>query len=303
MLAGASQKTRHAARGWALNVGLNGLSADYYGQSFKPLEGAENDAVAMQAIARERDFEKCVLLLGKQATLETTMSEIRAAADDLHDGDFFFLSFAGHGSEISPRWIQSLDPPPPSVGDKEHVQTWLLWDRELLDKELRLVWTRFNPGVRILVVLDSCHSYSAWKSLLVQLQGDSTDTPAPEGEPRVLSDSAQEVILDSDRAYYAAKLREALSEADLKRGTVANLLFLTACLDDQRAQDGTPNGVFTGALLSTLQDKAPDSYTTLLPAVVERVAARTLQQTPRLTPYPGDVSFASDSPFAITPGY
>jgi hypothetical protein len=281
-------------------VGLNGLS-EYYGDSFKPLQGAENDAAAMQAIAREHRFERCLLLLGKEATLERVMAEIRAASETLDDGDLFLLSFAGHGSEISPRWIQSLVPRPRAVEPNEWVQTWLLWERELLDKELRLVWARFKAGVRVLVVLDSCHSYSAWKTMVNLALEGSADAPESAGVPRALSEDAQEVILEEDRAYYAAKLNAALCEDDAKRQTAAKFLFLTACEDKKLAMDGKPNGVFTGALLSALKDQAWDSYTTLLPAVVERVLAHAPGQTPHLTPYPGDTTFASDPPFTITP--
>ena len=40
-------------------------------------------------------------------------------------------------------------------------ETWVLFDRQLLDDELYRCWRRFEPGVRVLVLSDSCHSGSA----------------------------------------------------------------------------------------------------------------------------------------------
>ena len=37
-------------------------------------------------------------------------------------------------------------------------ETWVLYDRQLLDDELYDLWCRFAPGVRILMISDSCHS-------------------------------------------------------------------------------------------------------------------------------------------------
>lgn len=37
-------------------------------------------------------------------------------------------------------------------------QAWVVYDRLIIDDELFLEWNRFQEGVRILVVSDSCHS-------------------------------------------------------------------------------------------------------------------------------------------------
>ena len=40
-------------------------------------------------------------------------------------------------------------------------ETWVLFDRQLVDDELYEMWPQFVPGVRILVLSDSCHSGTA----------------------------------------------------------------------------------------------------------------------------------------------
>ena len=37
-------------------------------------------------------------------------------------------------------------------------ETWLAFDRQIVDDELYALWGKFKPGVRIIVLSDSCHS-------------------------------------------------------------------------------------------------------------------------------------------------
>lgn len=37
-------------------------------------------------------------------------------------------------------------------------ETWVLYDRQLVDDELYKIWSKFKPLVRILVFSDSCHN-------------------------------------------------------------------------------------------------------------------------------------------------
>src|SRR4030065_82189 len=44
-------------------------------------------------------------------------------------------------------------------------ETWCLYDGEFLDDELFELWTKFQPGVRILAFSDSCHSGTVLKMI------------------------------------------------------------------------------------------------------------------------------------------
>ena len=74
---------------------------------------------------------------------------LRDAARKLKAGDLFFLSYSGHGGQV-----------PDVSGDEPDKQdeTWCLHDGQLIDDELYLELSRFQKGVRILVLSDSCHS-------------------------------------------------------------------------------------------------------------------------------------------------
>ncbi len=44
-------------------------------------------------------------------------------------------------------------------------ETWVAFDRQIVDDELYALWGKFAPGVRILVLSDSCHSGTANRSI------------------------------------------------------------------------------------------------------------------------------------------
>src|SRR5205814_2346373 len=73
-----------------------------------------------------------------------------AAAGQLTDGDIFLFTFAGHGTQRG-----AEDPAETDFQD----ETLVLFDHILIDNVLRReLWPRFAPGVRVVMVSDSCHS-------------------------------------------------------------------------------------------------------------------------------------------------
>jgi len=131
-------------------------------------------------------------------------------------------------------------------------ETWVLYDRMLIDDELYQVWKNFASGVRIFVLSDSCHSgtvlreqmYREWantKSSVRQFRGASA-TPRFKAIPK-----------DVERAAYATNKQLYLTRqwaASGKRGDVdASVLLISGCLDNQLSQDGDVNGLFTEKVL------------------------------------------------------
>ena len=85
------------------------------------------------------------------------MDAIESAAGELEAGDIFFFTYSGHGGQV------------PDTNDEEEGdssdETWLAYDRQIVDDELYALWAKFKPGVRILVLSDSCHSGSVNKGI------------------------------------------------------------------------------------------------------------------------------------------
>jgi hypothetical protein len=242
------------------------------------------------------------LLTAENATWAKVTSEIETAANELEAGDIFLISFSGHGSEISAGWLGRLASRPRSVEPGEWVQTWILWDRELLDKELRTMWTLFKPGVRILIVVDSCHSYSSYEWLGMMKPIDrSLDSGRSKPGFRLFPALVQEEVIDREKKYYTDQLNKALPAVTARERTGASVLSLAACRDGERAQDGKPHGLFTEKLLEVWSKGVRYSYRAFLSDIAERVTSKNSDQKPGISGYPDRESFADESPFAIAP--
>lgn len=134
--------------GRSLHVGLNVVDPNAYPIRVPVLRGCENDARDMRQLATEQGFTPS-LLINEEATAPAVLAGITAAADALNVGDFFLLTYSGHGSQV----------PDPTGEEPDGLdETLVLYDRQLLDDELSGLWDRFRPGVRILMLSDSCHS-------------------------------------------------------------------------------------------------------------------------------------------------
>jgi hypothetical protein len=134
-----------------------------------------NDAVTMSNIALARGFTEVKLLLGPEATFQRVVAEIERAAvgvGRLVAGDIFLFTFAGHGSRVPDS--ERLLSEEPDRKDEAIV----LYDRLLLDDYLqRVLWPKFDKGVRIVGVADSCHSGSALFAMMDtdEFSGSITD--------------------------------------------------------------------------------------------------------------------------------
>jgi metacaspase-1 len=136
------------ARGVSLHIGVNRCNPDHYGGWDRPLSSCENDADTMLAIATARGFE-ARQLKSEQATRGAVREAISQAADTLRPGDLFVVSYSGHGGQV-----RDFD------GDEQDRKddTWCLYDGQLLDDELSVLYAGFRERVRVLVLSDSCHS-------------------------------------------------------------------------------------------------------------------------------------------------
>jgi hypothetical protein len=211
-------------RAMSLHVGLNRVDPVHYAGWPGVLQACENDARDMAAIAEHQGFEPAVLLT-RAATYEAVLGAIRRAAGLLHREDSFLLTFAGHGAQLpgsDPSEDDGLD------------ETVVLFDRMLRDDELGTALRTFRPGVRLVVVSDSCHSGTVVR--------DRLDAAEPFDGPRFMPQEVLEQTLARHPELYSRRLRA--------RDLSPDVLLLSAAQDDETAADGPRNGLFTGVLKS-----------------------------------------------------
>lgn len=229
----------------SLHIGLNAVDPAHYDGWSGPLTACEFDAKDMDKIAKSSGM-KPTMLLTRDATRAKTLAAIRDAAKQLTSGDFFFMSYSGHGGQVD------------DVGGEERDkldETWCLYDGQLIDDEMFLELTKFPKGVRVLVLSDSCHSGTVVRA-----------KPAPNSK-MMPPDVARRVYMKHKEFYDGLQTTlvkaaedtdpdQALSHVDVSRrlGRLggkckAAVILISGCQDNQTSLDGAQNGAFTEQLL------------------------------------------------------
>jgi hypothetical protein len=193
---------------------------------------------------------------------------------------------------------------PDTNGDEQDLQdeTWCLFDAELIDDELRVLWSKFAPGVRILVLSDSCHSGSVIKAPVSVTDADSlTRGPLAEllgtvgAKYRFMPDDAAARTYRKNRGFYDGIQRELPQPVP---SVVATVRLISACQDNQLSLDGAFNGLFTAQLLRVWSSgRFQGDYGAFHKAILQRMPA---SQSPNHMTF-GAVNpiFDREKPFSI----
>jgi hypothetical protein len=257
----------------------------------------------MEQIARDADFTTRDVLLGADATYARVITKIRSAAAQLGRGDFFFFSFAGHGFQR----VDTIDDPDE---DDQLDETILLFDVELFDDVLRKdLWPRFEAGVRILMVSDSCHSGSVFlqpgdpPTLNIAAAREEEFTTEDEFPVRTGDNLVARTVTHTTARRHRAEY-EAFYQSTLLPFIAppirASVLLLGACEDFDRTGDDFPHGVYTAALLDVLKDSNPTDYDDLRNKIQERLDADGRNQRAVIRPAdPNDVTLRRQRPFTL----
>ncbi|MFV2120799.1 caspase family protein [Streptomyces sp. Act-28] len=230
------------ATGLSLHIGLDTVDPTRYDGWDGRLLACENDARDMAALARDTGHADTVLLT-EEATVDGVTAAQRAAAARHRDGDAVLLTYSGPGGPV----------PDETAGEEEPDaldETLVLYDRQYLDDELNRELARFADGVRVLVLLDCCHSGSGIevRDLLtpeaLREQFGTADPKEVEAVSRLMPLARQVALYQRDREFLRELQRELRAD-----GRPADALLISACQDNQLAADGPVNGRFTGTLL------------------------------------------------------
>jgi metacaspase-1 len=217
------------AKGLSIHIGLNHVDPAHYEGWDGELNACIADAQDMQALAKKRGFKGRQLLLDKNATAAAVSGAIADAAKALVKGDVLLLTYSGHGGQVKDRNHEEKD---------RMDETWVLFDRQLVDDELYSLWAKFKPGVRILALSDSCHSGTVVKDFPAFLDGG----PRARFMPREVAAKVEK----AHESLYKKIQKENKGSEKAKIG--ASVLLISGCMDNQTSMDGEENGAFTGAL-------------------------------------------------------
>ncbi|MDB5843174.1 MAG: peptidase caspase catalytic subunit p20 [Polaromonas sp.] len=279
-------------KGIAVNIGLNFVDPAAYNGWNGELAGCINDARDMNQMATQLGYT-ATLLTDAQATASEVTRAIGQAARQLAAGDICLVTYSGHGSQIN-----DVTGDEPDGKD----ETWVLWDRQLLDDELNGLWSGFAAGVRILLLSDSCHSGTVARVMSFQKKFKSPEFAAQYGRPvnapprvRAADPAAVQANYLANRTHYE------VSQWTHRAAVNASVTLISGCQDDQLSSDGDANGLFTQRLKEVWNGGAfSGNYAQFHSAIVARMPS---DQTPNL--FRSGVSspaFEAEKPFSIGAG-
>lgn len=197
------------------HFGLNSVNPSAYGGWPGRLIACCADATDLAALFARAGFNS-EAIFDQDATFGRMQDELDAAACACTAGDWFILTYSGHGSQRDSSYSMSAQ-----------VESLCLYDRLLEDYWLRTYLSRFVAGVNVVLILDSCFSGGMDKAA---------------ARARVAP-----LWVTRGRAIPSQQPRLFLP---------ANIALLSACDADETAEDGDRNGAYTETLLETVQGGA-----------------------------------------------
>jgi metacaspase-1 len=221
--------------------------------------GCELDVDNVERILQPLGYQRTILKT-ENATKRKLMDAL-ASATRLKSGDIFVFYYSGHGGQQ-----------PDQTGDgKDELdgndETLVLYDGELRDDSLNEIWTSMKPGVRVVMLSDSCNSGTNYKDL-----GATLSRPTP--------------IVPLD-AKAATSMR-------------AQLIHLGGCRDSKTSAGYASGGLFTVALCNTWGGGFKKPYKALYDAVSAAVTGEQPGQQPSYNEYgPVTAQFRTQRPFTI----
>ena len=258
----------------SLHIGLNKVDPAQYGGWDGALSGCVNDANAMRDVAVGRGFTP-ELLIDETATIAAVRAKLDAAAAVLDDGDFFFLTYSGHGGQVVDLSRDERD---------SFDETWCLYDTELVDDSLFGALCTFKRGVRVFVMSDSCHSETVIRG--ARPRSRAAERPGYKAKLAPLEATSAEFAKNRD--VYAAQSTWWKPQRVVPKDAAANVVLISGCQDQQTSLDGPVNGAFTSAFLQVWTSEYRKSYQELRNDIV--AAVDNPDQTPGIFFYGVDVA-------------
>jgi hypothetical protein len=271
------------ARAVSIHIGVDHPHGDHV-----PLRSSESNAWRMAGLANQAGYPSLLVLRGHAATRQAVHEALTRAAGALASGDNLLVTFSGHGIQ-QPDCDDDLDE---RCG---RDQGWCMADGVLLDDKLAGYWRLFEPGVRIVVVSESCYSGGMGRD-----DDEDAQTAVLHPPPRTVYRRQSgyrggwRSVAGAD--YAGSCIGEPPRDTD---GIRASLLMLTASTQDQTAEEG----LFARHLLGVWDDGAfHGSYCDLHRAVRERVMRERCTQDPQILMLgSGDPGFPLSPAFRLDP--
>jgi hypothetical protein len=255
---------------YALCIGIN----DYPGTD-SDLAGCVNDANDWAAALAKRGFT-VQTIFNKQATGKAMRNAIKATVAKAKSGDLVVIQYSGHGS-----FVPDVDGDEPDGTDECLCPYDIRTRGPITDDELFELYSAKQPGVKILMISDSCHSGTVARFAPITTPPTTKGKNPPQRKVRFLPPA----VFLSKRDVAKLGVRRAL-RASSPPGRYAALL-VAGCQDTEYSYDayfeGKSNGAFTFVALRALASLSPQAtYQDWFKAMRQALPSQQYPQTPNL---------------------
>jgi hypothetical protein len=214
-------------------------------------------------------------MLDAEATKSNMVEAFKKIIESADGGDSLVITFSGHGTFV-----------PDTAGDEPDARDEALCPHDidkgnvLLDDEIRAIFSRRPPRVRLVLISDSCHSGS-----VIRWAPPDRDSAAP--LPRFLPPATwmpKERLPRNERGDVLARVPSNPKPSVLMAG---GDLLMSGCQDSEFSYDarfgGRANGAFTYYALKTLKTlPAGATYANWHAAIRKYLPGASYPQAPQL---------------------
>jgi uncharacterized caspase-like protein len=244
----------------SLSIGIN----DYPGTG-SDLAGCVNDAMAWQKELEDRRFDALPIMLDGDADKASIVSAINDLAVMATAGGLVVITYSGHGT-----WVRDRNGDEADRRDEGICPHDIARGNVLLDDELAVLMSHFDPDVRVVVISDSCHSGTVVRAVASDCQWT----------PRFL---AKELWMPD--GWEAGAVRYAKPKAQWDVFCDRDLL-LAGCRDAEYSYDaefgGMPAGAFSYYALRALRSlRNGATYSDWYKDICRNLPSRDYPQTPQ----------------------
>lgn len=251
----------------SIHIALNRVDKRAYSGREGVMSICESDARSLLRIAHFEGYQSKVALFGMAATRKRIEYELSLAAQVLKAGDQLLITFSGHGTTVYDINGDESD------GFDEGICSW---DGVILDDDIRLMLSKFEAGVRILMIADCCYSGDMFKgdSELFCSESDSIFGSAYKGRESN----------HSRNSVYSQKIQ-------------ASCLLLAAAREDEQGRAKRKQSAFIEALVSLWAEQSyKGSYCQFSYELNEMVSGQTISLNKDEC---NDLNFLHSRPFQI----
>jgi hypothetical protein len=254
----------------ALCIGIN----DYPGTD-SDLAGCVNDANDWAGELTRRGFAM-TRMIDRQATGKAMRSAIQKTVADAKAGDLIVVQYSGHGS-----FVPDEDGDEPDGTDECLCPYDVRSKGPITDDELFELYSARRPGVKLVMISDSCNSGTVARFALITTPPTTRGKNPPQRKVRFLP--PESFLSKRETAKFG--MRRAIRRSS-PPGRNSGLL-LAGCQDTEYSYDayfrGRPNGAFTFVALQALASLPKTAtYQDWFNAIRKVLPSQQYPQTPNL---------------------